>query len=326
MHMNSAPHLLLEDRPEFERVLDEALRTAHRRSDLAAIGQRLNTEQLRTMALSAATAICACAAAEYDRFVRLRDETRRPVPLPDPGGGDGHAPPVAVGPAEASLAGPSEGAEAGGEGRGGVGGLAGAMGEGLAEAGGAGLLAIVSVLAPVLAGTAAAIFLTLGYLLHIMTPEPTVAAPMRSIGWVFALLALAGVVLGMFALLITAVRNGASSIRAPRGADDDAAAEGPADAVDEARAAWREALLERGILPFLREALADPKGPGQAPVAYVPPQPEPDEEVQRTPRLGYSHPDFSSHPSSEPGPAHDGARPRFSSPDYSSPDYGGPEH
>ena len=28
MHMNSAPHLLNEDRAEFERILDEALRNA----------------------------------------------------------------------------------------------------------------------------------------------------------------------------------------------------------------------------------------------------------------------------------------------------------
>ncbi len=48
MHMNSAPHLLAEDRPEFERVLDEALLgTAQSPPSGTA---RLNSEQLRTMA------------------------------------------------------------------------------------------------------------------------------------------------------------------------------------------------------------------------------------------------------------------------------------
>lgn len=54
MHMNSAPHLLPEDRQEFARVLDEALRSANRRPELGAIGQRLNAEQLRTMEIGRA--------------------------------------------------------------------------------------------------------------------------------------------------------------------------------------------------------------------------------------------------------------------------------
>ncbi len=50
MHMNSVPqHLLSEDRQEYERILDEALRSAPHRPELAAVGQRLNPEQLRTM-------------------------------------------------------------------------------------------------------------------------------------------------------------------------------------------------------------------------------------------------------------------------------------
>lgn len=82
MHMNSAPHLLNEDRPEFERILDEALRTAPDRPDLAAVGQRLNPEQLRTMALNATALITAAAAAEYQNYVKVRSDLRaspRPV-------------------------------------------------------------------------------------------------------------------------------------------------------------------------------------------------------------------------------------------------------
>ncbi len=89
--MNSAPCLLTEDRPDFERVLDEALRAAEQRNPgLSTTGQRLSTHQLRTMALSAATAISACAATEYDRYVQARDSLRTPAP-PGPAGGErGH--------------------------------------------------------------------------------------------------------------------------------------------------------------------------------------------------------------------------------------------
>lgn len=76
MHMNSAPHLLTEDRPEFDRLLDEALRTAPERPELAALGERLNAEQLRTMAIGASALLTAAAAAEYEHYVKLRGERR----------------------------------------------------------------------------------------------------------------------------------------------------------------------------------------------------------------------------------------------------------
>ena len=347
MHMNSAPHLLPEDRPEFERALEEALRTASQRPALTGLGERLTARQLRTMALSAASAIAACAAAEYEHFVGLRSELRRPRHAPPSGGpatGAGSTP-DGQGPPGGSLAGdlrggPLPGAEAagtdtaaaGGDGkqmRGGGLSLAGALGDGLGEAAGAGLLAMASVLVPMLAGTAAVIFLLLGYLLHVMSPEPAIAAPMRGAGWVFAALAAAGIVVGMAELWLTALRNGAG---ARAGAAADAALTGEADGraglaeeVAEARAAWREALLERGIVPFLAEALADPVG-SQAPVSYAPvPEPDASHGADRTPRLGYSHPEFSSRTPSD-GTEERSVRPRYSSPDYSSPDYGGPEH
>ena len=79
MHMNSAPHLLTEDRAEYERILDDALRNAHDRPDLAAVGQRLNAEQLRTMALNATALITTAAAAEYEHYVKIREELRAPA-------------------------------------------------------------------------------------------------------------------------------------------------------------------------------------------------------------------------------------------------------
>ncbi|HZG05425.1 MAG TPA: hypothetical protein VE546_17935 [Streptomyces sp.] len=274
--MNSAPHLRLEDRPEFERVLDEALRTVRHRPDPAA-GRRLTTEQLRIMALGAAAAIAACAAEEYDHFVRLREELRRPD----------HAPS-----AQGTVQSP-----------------AGASGSG-----GPGLLPMLSVLAPLLAGTAAVIFLLVGHVLRMMTPEPSIAAPMRGAGWAFAALTAVTLLAACAGLLVTALRHGAGSVRegGPGGQDT------LAEEVARARTAWRTALLERGMVPFLREALA---APGGAPASREAPKP-PGEG--RHPRLGYTHPGFSS-----PGAdtSHQAATgPRFTSPDFTSPDFGGPEH
>lgn len=84
MHMTSAPHLLTEDRPEFDRLLDEALRTANARPELAALGERLNAEQLRTMAMGATSLLTAAAAAEYDHYVKVRKERQDEI-LSTPG-------------------------------------------------------------------------------------------------------------------------------------------------------------------------------------------------------------------------------------------------
>ncbi len=88
---------------------------------------------------------------------------------------------------------------------------------------------------------------------------------------------------------------------------------GPYGEVARAKEAWREALLERGILPFLREALADPS---TVPTLH---RPAPPGSTSRIPHLGYHRPGFSSPDDSTP-------RPSYTSPDYTSPDYGGPEH
>jgi len=283
MHMNSVPqHLHSEDRQEYERILDEALRSAPHRPELAAVGQRLNPEQLRTMALNATALITVAAATEYQHYVKVREEQRRPAPSTL---SSVHEP----GPAESNT---------------GAMGLA-AMGETVAETTGAGAVAVAAVLTPVLAGIAAAIFLLVGYSLQMLNPEPAVAHTMITIGWVFGALTAAAILVAAVGLLLTALHNRPS----PAAGYDE-----PSGEVARARDAWREALLERGILPFLREALADP---GTAALHHTaPPAP-----TSRMPSLGYDRPGFSS-----PDDGASGSRPSFSSPDYSSPDFGGPEH
>lgn len=271
MHMNSAPHLLTEDRAEYERVLDDALRNAHERPDLAAVGLRLNAEQLRTMALNATALITTSAAAEYEHYVKVRKEMRSPA--------------AATSVRNSVLASGADASE-----------------------GGAGFAAVIAVLAPVLAGTAALIFLLVGYILKMVSPAPSFADTLLTAGWFFGALTAGAILVAAVALLLTALRNGATQVVA-----EESTGELP-DEVARAKDAWRHALLERGILPFLRAALADPSAD---PASSEPPRP-----VSRIPKVGYSGPDFTS-PS-------DGSatrqRPTFTSPDFTSPDFGGPEH
>ncbi|MFE7284506.1 hypothetical protein ACFU90_08830 [Streptomyces noursei] len=290
--MNSAPHLLNEDRAEFARILDEALRTAENRPDdlAAAAGNRLSSEQLRMMALSATSAIAACATAEYERFIQLRTELRAPSTAASGAGGGGPSADQTsderTGPATADD-------------------------EPESDAAGFGLAAMATVLVPVLAGIAAVLFLVIGYALRAVDPDPAVSRPLVSVGWVFAGLAAAGALIAMGCVVVTALRNGTAR---------DTAAKERAAALDSAHDAWRQALLDRGLLPFLREALADPAAdPEDDPVRYVP-RPAPAEE-RRTPTLGYTRPRFSSRDTDASW-----SRPRYSSPDFTSPDYGGPEH
>ncbi|MFJ6076085.1 hypothetical protein ACIQFU_35520 [Streptomyces sp. NPDC093065] len=286
MHMNSVPQYLSnEDRQEYERVLDGALRSAPHRPELAAVGQRLNSEQLRTMALNASALITAAATTEYQHYVKVREESRQPAP-----------------------SGPSTTARGPGsqEPGTGAGGLAATMGE-MAEATGAGAVAVVAVLAPVLAGTAAAIFLLVGYLLKMLDPGQTFAQTMLTTGWVFGAVTAVAILVAAVGLLLTALRNRPSAESAFYTARD--------EEVARARDAWHEALLERGILPFLREALSDP---GAAALHRAGPA----APSSRMPHLGYGRPGFSS----PDGGSDAGSRPSYSSPDYSSPDFGGPEH
>lgn len=272
MHMNSAPHLLTEDRAEYERILDDALRNAHDRPDLAAVGQRLNTEQLRTMALNATALITTAAATEYDHYVKVREELRAPA-------------------AAASMRNS----------------VLGASGDESAESG-AGFAAVVAVLAPVLAGTAAVIFLLVGYILKMLSPTPSFAQTLLTAGWFFGVVMAAGILVAAIGLLLTALRNGATQVPA-----EESTGELP-DELSRAKDAWRHALLERGLLPFLRAALADPSAD---PTSAAPPR-----HVSRIPKVGYSGPDYSS--PSDGSTA--GQRPTFTSPDFTSPDFGGPEH
>ncbi|MEV6331415.1 hypothetical protein [Streptomyces sp. NPDC051909] len=284
MHMNVAPHLLTEDRAEFERVVDDALRNAHAHPDLAEAGTRLSTAQLRAMALNATALITTAAATEYDHFVKVREQLREQV--------------------RATAA--PDAAEVLADGRGGPG-----------VVGGAGVVAVVTVLAPLLAGTAAVIFLLVGAVLKMLDPAPAFADALLTAGLFFGSVAAAGLLWAGAGLLVTALRNSATEVPA----------EAPDDELTRARAAWRTALLERGLLPFLRDALAatpPPSAPTPAPAPAPTPAPAVRKQTPppagRIPKVGYSGPDFTS-----PNEGASDIRPSYSSPDFTSPDFGSPE-
>lgn len=73
----SQPVLLPEDQPDFERTLDEVLKT-----DAADRPGRLSSEQLRMMALTAQDLIAATAADEYAQYVDVRSRSRESDPHP----------------------------------------------------------------------------------------------------------------------------------------------------------------------------------------------------------------------------------------------------
>ncbi|KDN84252.1 hypothetical protein [Kitasatospora cheerisanensis] len=86
--MSHPPRLLAEDRADFARLLDEALRDPTVRQALAAPGTHLTAEQLHTKALADADAVAAPAAAEYAHYLALRTAlAERPDGAPPAGAG-----------------------------------------------------------------------------------------------------------------------------------------------------------------------------------------------------------------------------------------------
>lgn len=191
-HRGTRPVLLGEDRPDFERTLDEVLK-----ADPPGRTEHLNAEQLRSMAITAQEAIVAKAAPEYAHYLEIREQAH-----------SAHG-------SEAPTAGRASGA------------------------------AVVTVLAPVLLGTAAAIFLLVGYALRLASPRIAADSSLITTGWVFAAGTAASVLVAMISLLLTALRNASVSP-----SHEDAAM---TQEVAAARDSWRQALRRRGLEPFLRD-------------------------------------------------------------------------
>ncbi|MFF2546514.1 hypothetical protein ACFVUY_28680 [Kitasatospora sp. NPDC058063] len=100
---------------------------------------------------------------------------------------------------------------------------------------------VLGVVVPIIAVTAAVIFLLLGLVLGLVEDLEVLAHALVEAGWVSAGVAAVSLLVGGLGLL--------GAARA-RGADAGEAADGPGELVL-ARDAWRSALAERGLVPYL---------------------------------------------------------------------------
>ncbi|MEU5383559.1 hypothetical protein ACFVT9_19945 [Kitasatospora cineracea] len=262
--MSNPPRLLAEDRADFARLLDEALRDTGVRQALAEPGAHLTAEQLHTKALADADTVAAPAAPEYAHYLALRTALAEHP---------GSTPPA-----------------------------------------GAGLFPVLTVLTPVLAGAAGLVLLLLGWLLRAAAPDLALGRSTVTAG-VLALAVAAGALLvGGAGLVLTALRDAATT---PGHADPQQHAD-----LAEARAAWRTALRERALLPWLHANLAAAPAIAPLPAARTAP---PDLHSPGYSRAAYSSPGFSS-PGAE-GLTDSQGHPRpaeFTGPGYSSPDFTSP--
>jgi hypothetical protein len=258
--VNSPHHLLPHDKPDFERVLTQALNSQEIREALRRTGAAVNAEQLRTCALLASTDIAATAETEYRHFLHIRSQS-----------------------APSGTAQPSAGAAMGFQGA---------------------LVSALIVLTPSVAAVAAAVFLLLGYGLRLGDAESHLADGLVTAGWTAALVAATAAIVGIVGVLVTAARN--------RSVLYDAPARDEHPEVARARVQWQQALLERGMVPFLHRQLRESRtGDSSRPPAHP-----------AFPRAAGTTQSTSGRPNHSSNRGF--TTPGYASPNFSSPDFTGP--
>ncbi|MEU5832811.1 hypothetical protein ABZ820_03855 [Streptomyces diacarni] len=177
---------------------------------------------------------------------------------------------------------------------------------------GGGLFAALAVLVPLVAAAAAVIFLVLGYVLMLVRAQRDVGASLVVTGWSGAGVAAVTGALGVGRLVVTARRHSRSGPASGPGGAPGLAEERRAEG--NARTAWRAALLERAVLPYLRDRLPDAKREVSA-------EQEASEECETSARRsGHHSPDYGSFDYG----SFDFGSPDFAGPDYAGPDFGSP--
>ncbi|GLW68793.1 hypothetical protein Kpho02_10920 [Kitasatospora phosalacinea] len=116
-----------------------------------------------------------------------------------------------------------------------------------------GWLGALALVVPVVSGSAAAVFFLLGAVLGLSRPHAGLTTPLRTAAWTTVAIAVTGALVGLLGLLLTAAWRRDAPCGDPQ----------HEQRVTAARAAWRAALLERGLRPFLRS------GPEPAPGAVA---------------------------------------------------------
>ncbi|CDR08670.1 hypothetical protein [Streptomyces iranensis] len=248
--MTAPPGLQAEDRPDFERALHQALRTAEIREALRRNGATgdADIQRLRAQALVASELIATAAAPEYAAYLRQR----------------------AAATTTACTASTTSTASA-------------LSGSPTPSAGVRGLLPVFAVLTPALAAASTAAFLLLGGVLGLLGSQRELVDALLTAGLTSATIAAFTLVVGVACLLGTVVRHRTSApdqrprphghLRLHRHPPTHPLTHPPTHppylrrrdgaAVATARDAWLRALLHRGILPFLRDRLERSHSPSR---------------------------------------------------------------
>lgn len=119
------------------------------------------------------------------------------------------------------------------------------------------ILSALMVLTPPVAATSAAALLVLGYLLQLADMQGTLPGSLVTAGWVLGLLAAAGALIAFAALLHTEMRRRSDPPHADR--------------LEQTRLNWQQALLDRGMLPHLRQCMRQDPLLQAAPPEHQPP-------------------------------------------------------
>ncbi|WP_282701056.1 hypothetical protein [Streptomyces sp. CC219B] len=105
------------------------------------------------------------------------------------------------------------------------------------------VLPAVAVLTPLVAGSSATVLLVLGYVLQLADVQGTLPGSLITAGWILTLVAAASALTAFGALLTTAIRGRGRSTHPAR--------------LEQARLEWQQALLTRGMLPYLRRRIGE---------------------------------------------------------------------
>ncbi|MEZ0064201.1 putative intracellular protease/amidase [Streptacidiphilus sp. MAP12-20] len=217
--MDIAPHMLAEDKPDYVRILDEALQSPHIRDALRASRGATTATQLHDRALRELPDISAGAAPEYAYYRGLREQLAQ----------------VGAGPDTDRLGStdPAQWVE---------------PDTPLEAAGRAGLPAMAAVLVPVLSWTSALVLWLTGLAVRAGSPTLALGRQLITAAGVLAVVGGGALVAATVGLLLTARRDSAAEPERPQ---PELAAE-----VAKARETWRAALRTRAVLPFLERELA----------------------------------------------------------------------
>jgi hypothetical protein len=290
--MHIASQLLAEDKPDYVRILDEALQTPYIRDAVRATRGAISTQQLHDRAMRELPEVASEAAPEYEQLRALREQLAQVGAGPDTDRLGSTDPAQWVEPGTALDAGRR-----------------------------AGLAPMAAVLAPVLAWTSALALWLIGLSVRAGSPSLSLGRQLITAAAALAVVGGAALVVATVGLLLTAKRDAAVEPERPQ---PELAAE-----VAKAREAWRSALRIRGIVPFLEAELAARAAAIAEEAAQRRTRVD---LVRHSPKLGFTSPGFTSPGVEGITDGHGHEKPEdereeevyFTSPGFSSPDFTSP--